>query len=77
MNSTIYFAAAALLIFAAGLSAGRKTHRQLTKPKLFALIAAITLITLLTIWLLLIALSRKEGESPRQPVDYSATTGSG
>ncbi|HXX41758.1 MAG TPA: hypothetical protein VEI58_05785 [Chthoniobacterales bacterium] len=77
MNSQLYFAAAALLLFAAGLSAGRKVHRQLTKPKLFAMIAAVTVFTLLLIWFLLIALGRKENEPPRQPPDYSATTGSG
>jgi hypothetical protein len=47
------------------------------KPKLFATIVAISLLTLLLIWLLLIALSHKEAEPPRQPADYSATSGSG
>jgi Kef-type K+ transport system membrane component KefB len=77
MNSTIYFAAAALLLFAAGLSAGRKVHRQLTRPKLLVIIAAVTLLTLATIFLLLKLFGRKEGEPPRQPPDYSAATGSG
>jgi hypothetical protein len=77
MNSTIYFAAAALLLFAAGLIAGRKTHRQLTRPKMVAIIATVTILTLVTIFLLLKLFSRKEGEPPRQPPDYSAATGSG
>ena len=77
MNSTLYFAAAALLLFAAGLSAGRNVHGHLTKPKLMAMIAAITIAIILIIWLLLIGISRKEGEPPRQPADYSATTGTG
>jgi hypothetical protein len=77
MNSTLYFAAAGLLIFIACVGAGRKIHRHIMKPKLFATIVAISLLTLLLIWLLLIALSRKDVEPPRQPADYSATSGSG
>ncbi len=77
MNSTLYFAAAGLLILIACVGAGRKIHRHIMKPKLLATIVAISLLTLLLIWLLLIALSHKEVEPPRQPADYSATSGSG
>ena len=77
MNSTLYFAAAAVLIFAACLGAGRKIHRHLLKPKLLVIILTISVLTLLLIWLLLTALGRKEGESTRQPLDYSATSGTG
>ena len=77
MNSTLYFAAAALLLFAAGLGAGRKVQRQLTRPKLIAMIVTVTILTLLTIFLLLKVFNRKEGEPPRPAPDYSATAGSG
>jgi hypothetical protein len=77
MNSTLYFAAAGLFIFIACLGAGRKVHRHLMRPKLFATLVAISLMTLLLIWLLLIALTRKEAEPPRQPADYSAPSGTG
>jgi hypothetical protein len=59
------------------VGAGRKIHRHIMKPKLFATIVAISLLTLLLIWLLLIAVSRKDAERPRQAADYSATSGSG
>ena len=77
MSSTLYFVAAAVLIFAAGLSAGRKVHRHLTRPKLLVIIAAVSVLTLLSIFLFLKLLSRKEGQPPQQPPDYSTTTGSG
>jgi hypothetical protein len=77
MNSTLYFAAAGLLIFIACLGAGRKIHRHILKPKLFATLVAISLMTLLLIWLLLIVLTRKEAEPPRPPSDYSAPSGTG
>jgi hypothetical protein len=77
MSSTLYFAAAGVLIFAACLSAGRKVHRHLMKPKLLGTITLITVLTLLLIWLLLITFGRKEGQPPRQPPDYSATSGNG
>jgi uncharacterized membrane protein YidH (DUF202 family) len=75
MSSTLYFVAAGLLIFAAGLSAWKNVHRQLTKPKLLAIIATISVVTIVAIFLLLKMLSRKEGEPPRQPPDYSAPSG--
>lgn len=76
-SSTLYFLAAAALIFAAGWSAGRNVHRQLTRPKLLAIIAIVSLLTVLSILFFLKLLSRKEGAPPQQPPDYSATTGSG
>ena len=77
MSSTLYFAAAALLIFAAGFSAARNAHRQLTRPKLLVIIAVVSVLTLLSIFLFLKLLSRKEGQPPQPPPDYSTTTGSG
>jgi hypothetical protein len=59
------------------LGAGRKIHRHIMRPKLFATTVAISLPTLLLIWLLLIAVTRKEAEPPRQLIDYSAPSGSG
>src|SRR5260370_4426661 len=59
MNSTLYFAAAGLLIFIACVGAGRKIHRHIMKRKLFATIVPISLLTLLLMWLLLISLRRK------------------
>jgi uncharacterized membrane protein len=75
MNSTLYFVAAGLLIFAAGLSAWKNVHRQLTRPKLIAIIATVTVLTIVTILLVLKVFTRKEGEPPRQPPDYSAPSG--
>ncbi len=77
MNSMVYFAAAALLFLAAGLGAGRKVHRQLTRPKLIAIIVSVTILALVTIFLLLKLFTRREAEMPKPPPDYSATTGSG
>jgi predicted PurR-regulated permease PerM len=76
MNSTLYFVAAGLLIFVACVGAGRKLHRHM-RPKRFATLVAISLMTLLLIWLLLIALTRKEAELPRAPPDYSTPAGTG
>jgi NADH:ubiquinone oxidoreductase subunit 6 (subunit J) len=70
MASWIYFAAAALLIFFAAMSAGRKVQRNL-KPKWVATIAGISMLTLALIWLLLSALNRREA-TPRPPPDYPA-----
>jgi hypothetical protein len=70
MASWIYFTAAALLIFFAAMSAGRKVHRNL-KPKWVATSAGISMLTLALIWLLLSALNRKEA-TPRPPPDYPA-----
>lgn len=75
MNSTVYFVAAGLLIFAAGLSAWKNVHRHLTRPKLVAIIATISVVTIVAILLILKVFSRKEGEPPRQPPDYSAPSG--
>jgi hypothetical protein len=75
MSSTLYFVAAAILIAAAALSAWKNVHRHLAKPKLLATIAAISVVTILSILLLLKLFSRKEGEPPRQPPDYSAPSG--
>jgi hypothetical protein len=66
-----------LLIFIACLGARRKIHRHSMRPKLFATTVAISPLTLLLVWLLLIALTPKEAEPPRQPTDDSAPSGSG
>jgi hypothetical protein len=70
INSVVYFAAAAVLIFVAAMLAGRKVQRNL-KAKWIATIFAVTMVTFGLIWLLLSALNRKEAE-PRTPPDYPA-----
>jgi predicted PurR-regulated permease PerM len=75
-KSTVYFAAAGLLIFVACLGAGRRLHRHM-RPKLFATLVAVSLMTFLLIWLLLIALTRKEADLPHPPPDYSTPSGTG
>ena len=68
MASWIYFAAAALLIFFAAMSAGRKVQRNL-KAKWIATIFAVSMVTFGLIWLLLSVLNRKEAV-PKTPPDY-------
>jgi predicted membrane channel-forming protein YqfA (hemolysin III family) len=68
MASWIYFAAAAVLIFVAAMSAGRKVQRNL-KAKWIATIFAVSMVTFGLIWLLLSVLNRKEAE-PKTPPDY-------
>jgi predicted membrane channel-forming protein YqfA (hemolysin III family) len=68
MASWIYFAAAAVLIFVAAMSAGRKVQRNL-KAKWIATIFAVSMVTFGLIWLLLSALNRKEAE-PKTLPDY-------
>jgi len=70
INSGVYFAAAAVLIFVAAMLAGRKVQRNL-KAKWIATIFAVSMVTFGLIWLLLSALNRKE-EEPRTPPDYPA-----
>ncbi len=70
INSGVYFAAAAVLIFVAAMLAGRKVQRNL-KAKWIATIFAVSMVTFGLIWLLLSALNRKEAE-PRTPLDYPA-----
>ena len=70
INSAVYLAEAEILIFAAGMLAGRKVHRHF-KPKWIAAIAALSMLTFGLIWLLLSALNRKEAE-PKTPPDYPA-----
>src|SRR6266481_3076547 len=66
INSVVYFAAAAVLIFVAAMLAGRKVQRNL-KAKWIAA----SLVTFGLIWVLLSALNRHEAE-PRTPPDYPA-----
>ena len=73
INSVVYFAAAAVLIFVAAMLAGRKVQRNL-KAKWIATIFAVSMVTFGLIWLLLSALNRKEAE-PRTPPDYPAPSG--
>ena len=68
MASWIYFAAAAVLIFVAAMSPGRKVQRNL-KAKWIATIFAVSMVTFGLIWLLLSVLNRKEAE-PKTPPDY-------
>ena len=70
INSAVYFAAAAILIFVAGMLAGRKVQRNL-KAKWIAAIFAVSMVTFGLIWVLLSALNRHEAE-PRTPPDYPA-----
>ena len=70
INSAVYFAAAAVLIFVAAMLAGRKVHRNL-KAKWIAAIFAVSMATFGLIWVLLSALNRHEAE-PRTPPDYPA-----
>ena len=70
INSGLYFAAAALLIFLAALLAGRKVQRNL-QPKWIASVVVVSIITFGLIWLLLAALNRREAQ-PRTPPDYPA-----
>jgi len=70
INSGVYFAAAAVLIFVAAMLAGRKVQRNL-KAKWIAAIFAVSILTFGLIWLLLSALNLKEAE-PRTPPDYPA-----
>jgi NADH:ubiquinone oxidoreductase subunit 6 (subunit J) len=70
INSVVYFAAAAVLIFVAAMLAGRKVQRNL-KAKWIAAIFAVSMVTFGLIWVLLSALSRHEAE-PRTPPDYPA-----
>jgi hypothetical protein len=70
INSGVYFAAAAVLIFVAAMLAGRKVQRNL-KAKWIAAIFAVSMVTFGLIWLLLSALNSKEAE-PRTPPDYPA-----
>jgi predicted membrane channel-forming protein YqfA (hemolysin III family) len=70
INSVVYFAAAAVLIFVAAMLAGRKVQRNL-KAKWIAAIFAVSMVTFGLIWVLLSALNRHEAE-PRTPPDYPA-----
>jgi hypothetical protein len=70
INSAVYFAAAAVLIFVAAMLAGRKVQRNL-KAKWIAAIFAVSMVTFGLIWVLLSALNRHEAE-PRTPPDYPA-----
>ena len=70
INSGLYFAAAALLIFLAAMLAGRKVERNL-KPKWIVSVVVVSIITFGLIWLLLAALNRREAQ-PRTPPDYPA-----
>ena len=70
INSAVYFAAAAVLIFVAAMLAGRKVQRNL-KAKWIAGIFAVSMVTLGLIWVLLSALNRHQAE-PRTPSDYPA-----
>jgi heme O synthase-like polyprenyltransferase len=70
INSGVYFAAAAVLIFVAAMLAGRKVQRNL-KAKWVAAIFAVSIVTFGLIWLLLSMLNRGEAE-PRTPPDYPA-----
>ena len=70
INSAVYFAAAAVLIFVAAMLAGRKVQRNL-KAKWIAAIFAVSIVTFGLIWVLLSALNRHEAE-PRTPPDYPA-----
>jgi heme O synthase-like polyprenyltransferase len=70
INSVVYFAVAAVLIFVAAMLAGRKVQRNL-KAKWIAAIFALSMVTFGLIWVLLSAVSRHEAE-PRTPPDYPA-----
>ena len=74
INSGVYFAAAALLIFLAAVLAGRKVQQRLPAKALVGIVA-VTVLTLTLIWLLLSALNRKETTPSPPPTDYSAPTG--
>jgi apolipoprotein N-acyltransferase len=74
INSAVYFAAAALLIFTAAILAGKKVQPQLPAKSLIG-IAGLALLTLALIWLLVSVLNRKEAAPPSPPPDYSAPTG--
>jgi hypothetical protein len=73
INSGVYFAAAAVLIFVAAVLAGRKVQPQLPAKTLIG-IAGLAFVTLTLIWLLLSFLNRKEPTPPAP--DYPAATGS-
>jgi amino acid transporter len=75
INSGVYFAAAAVLIFVAAVLAGRKVQPQLPAKTLIG-IAGLAFITLTLIWLLLSFLNRKEATPTAPPPDYPAATGS-
>ena len=75
MNSGLYFAAATILIFTAGVLAGRRVNQQLPLKSLVG-IAGLAFVTLALIWLLVSALNRKEATPPSTPPDYPAATGS-
>lgn len=75
IDSGIYFAAAALLIFVAAFLASRRIQKQLP-PKSLAAVAAAALLALALIWLLVFALNRKEPAPPSVTPDYPAATGS-
>ena len=70
INSVVYFAAAAILIFVAAMLAGRKVQRNL-KGKWIASVIVVSLVTFGLIWLLLAALNQRESQ-PRTPPDYPA-----
>ena len=71
INSAIYFAVAALLIFMAAMLAGRKVQRNL-KGKWIASVVAVSIVTFGLIWLLLSALNRREAEPRASTPDYPA-----
>jgi putative Ca2+/H+ antiporter (TMEM165/GDT1 family) len=75
INSGVYFAAATILIFAAGVLAGKRVKQQLPLKSLVA-IAGLAFVTLALIWLLVSALNRKQATPPSPPPDYPAATGS-
>jgi hypothetical protein len=76
IDSGIYFAAAALLIFIAAFLASRRIQKQLP-PKWLAGVAAAALLALALIWLLVFVLNRKEPPAVTPAGDYPpATTGS-
>ena len=65
INSAVYFAAAAVLIFVAAMLAGRKVQRNL-KAKWIAAIFAVSMVTFGLIWVLLSALNRHQAEHERR-----------
>ena len=75
INSGVYFAAATILIFTAGILAGRRVNRQLQLKSLVG-IASLAFVTLALIWFLVSALNRKGATPPPPPPDYPAATGS-
>ena len=75
INSGVYFGAATVLIFTAGVLAGRRVNQQIPMKWLVG-IAGLAFITLALIWLLVSALNRKEAAPPSPTPDYPAATGS-